>query len=326
MFRISVFEPTLMSKCAIIDSGTNIFHLLIAQADPSQPNGWREIQRDRALVFLAEEGIERIGPAALSRGLEAMHRFRQQVVAHHIALADVRAFGTAALRTAQNALDFLQAVEQQTGIRLEIISGQREAELIFKGVRQAVPFVEEGALVVDIGGGSVEFILARADRVFWQQSFPVGATVLYHRFHQSDPIAPAEIAALRAYLELELHELWAALAQCPPHTLIGAAGAFDTLNEMLNPPKEQLALHGRIAREGFERLYAQIVSSSLAERASWPNLKPERRLTIVVGMILIRHLLERTQVREVYASKYSLKEGAVAEWIESRKHSRGQIR
>ncbi|MCS7036311.1 MAG: hypothetical protein RMJ33_08080 [Saprospiraceae bacterium] len=304
-----------MSKCAVLDLGTNIFHLLIAQADARQPNGWTPLCRDRAPVHLAEEGIERIGPAAFQRGLEALRRFREQTQKHGVALADVRAFGTAALRTAQNAPEFLHAVEQETGIRPEIISGEREAELIFKGVLQAVPFPEGNALVMDIGGGSVEFIVAQASQVRWQQSFPVGTTVLFHRFHKSDPIAPEEVAALKAYLEEALAELWAMLAKYPTHTLIGAAGAFDTLDEMLNLPQTPPALYGYLSHEGFERLYARIVSSTLAERSSWPDLKPERRLTIVVGMILIRHVLERTQARDVYASKYSLKEGAVAEWI-----------
>jgi exopolyphosphatase/guanosine-5'-triphosphate,3'-diphosphate pyrophosphatase len=304
-----------MHKCAILDLGTNIFHLLIAQADAGQPNGWRPLQRDRVPVHLAEEGIERIGPAAFQRGLEALRRFGQQIQEHAIAPQDVRAFGTAALRTAQNALEFLQAVERETGIRPEIITGQREAELIFKGVQQAVPFPEENVLIIDIGGGSVEFILVQASRVFWQQSFPMGTTVLYHRFHKSDPIAPEEIAALKTYLGEALIALWAVLEEAPIHMLVGAAGAFDTLDEMLNSPQTPPALYGYISRKDFERLYARIVPSTLAERSTWPDLKPERRQTIVVGMVLIQHLLEHTHARDIYASKYSLKEGAVAEWI-----------
>lgn len=304
-----------MRRCAILDLGTNIFHLLIAQADAGQPNGWRPLQRGRVPVHLAEEGIERIGPAAFQRGLEALRIFRQQIQEYNIAFHDIRAFGTAALRTAQNAPEFLQAVEQETGICPEIITGQREAELIFKGVRQAVPFPEENVLIIDIGGGSVEFILAQVEQATWQQSFPVGTTVLYHRFHKSDPIAPEEIAALKTYLEETLTTLWAVLKEAPTHTLVGAAGAFDTLDEMLKPPQAPPALYSYISREGFERLYAHLVPSTLAERSTWPDLKPERRQTIVVGMVLIRHLLERTQARDIYASKYSLKEGAVVEWI-----------
>ncbi|MCS6930145.1 MAG: hypothetical protein NZM43_11720 [Saprospiraceae bacterium] len=307
-----------MNTCAVLDLGTNIFHLLIAQADASAPLGWTALRRDRVPVHLAEEGIERIGEAAFQRGLEALRRFRQQTIENGIALSDIRAFGTAALRTARNAPDFLRAIEQETGICPEVISGQREAELIFKGVRQAVPLLEDIALIVDIGGGSVEFILTQTGRVHWQQSFPIGTTVLYHRFHKSDPIAPEEIAALEAFLQDTLGELWNALMTAPTHAIVGAAGAFDTLNEMLHPSGVSSAFYSCITRESFDQLYTRIVPSTLAERSTWPELKPERRQTIVVGMVLIRHLLERTQASRIYTSKFSLKEGAVAEWLERR--------
>lgn len=304
-----------MKKCAVIDLGTNIFHLLIAQAAPTQPNGWVAIGHNRIPVHLAEEGIEHIGPAAFQRGLDALHQFHQQLRKQGVTPEEVRAFGTAALRTAQNASAFLQAIERTTGIRPQVISGQREAELIFKGVRQAVPFLHAPALIMDIGGGSVEFILAEADRVYWQQSFPIGTTALYHRFHKSDPIAHAEINALREHVDAVLADLWQALHLYPTRTLIGAAGAFDTLDELLNPPVS--ATYAAIERRGFEDLYPRLVASTLAERSQWPGLKPERRLTIVVGMVLIQHLLQRAHIREIFASRYSLKEGAIAECFQS---------
>ncbi len=303
-----------MHRYAVVDLGTNIFHFLAAVADAHQPNGWSALQRDRAVVQLAEEGIEYIGTAAFRRGQEAMQRFRRHADALGIPPTSICAIGTAALRTARNAPHFAQAVEQETGIRLQIVSGQREAELIFKGVRQAVPFAPPPYLVVDIGGGSVEFILAEADRVRWQQSFPIGTTVLYRRFHKSDPIAPAEVAALTDYLDDMLGELWEAMQEYPPKALVGAAGAFDTLDELINEPQHDEALYGHIHRSGFEQLYRRLLPSTLQERSSWPGLKPERRQTIVVGTVLIQHLLQRAPVDDIYASKYSLKEGVLAEW------------
>ncbi len=305
-----------MKRCAVIDLGTNIFHLIIAEADAHTPQGWRPVQRDRIPVQLAEEGLERIGQSAFQRGIEALLRFRQHTDHCGIAAAEVRAFGTAALRTAQNAPDFLRAVEQQTGIRPQVISGLREAELIFKGVRQAVPFPPHPVLVVDIGGGSVEFILAEAERVLWQQSFPVGTTVLFHRFHKSDPIAPAEVADLKAHLDDALSELWRALKRIPASTLIGAAGAFDTLDELLCPPAETAdKSHAQIPLHGIEALCHELIATTLEERSRWPGLRPERRQTIVVGMVLIQHLLQRIGTEQVFNAKYSLKEGAIAECL-----------
>ncbi|MBL7775172.1 MAG: guanosine-5'-triphosphate,3'-diphosphate pyrophosphatase, partial [Saprospiraceae bacterium] len=152
-----------MPKHAVIDLGTNTFHLLIAERDPA--GAWSALHRDRLFVRLAESGIHHIGPAAYARGLEALLRFRQQLDRHAIAPETVLAYGTAALRTAANASDFLAELRRQTGIRAEVIDGHREAQLIFQGVRQAVPFPDNRVLVMDIGGGSVELILAEGEQV-----------------------------------------------------------------------------------------------------------------------------------------------------------------
>ncbi len=300
--------------CAVIDLGTNIFHLLIARADAQQPQGWAALHRDRKVVNLAEEGIGRIGSAAFQRGLQALQSFQQQALPFGLLPSDIWAIGTAALRTAQNADEFLRAVQTETGICPQVITGDREAELIFKGVRQAVPLSPQGALILDIGGGSVEFIVAHGTTVLWQHSFPVGATVLYHRFHRSDPIAPQEVAALERFLDEALEALWKALERHTVHMLVGAAGAFNTLWELLTPTHGPL--YADIPLEGFQALCAQFVPTTLAERATWPGLSPERRLTIVVGLLLIRHVARRARLSRIYASAYSLKEGAVAECLE----------
>lgn len=301
-----------MLKRAVIDLGTNTFHLLIVAGDV-HASTWTEMLRERIFVKLAEDGIERIGPAAFERGLAALRLFRRHLDAHGLAPETVRAYGTAALRTAQNAPDFIRQVEAETGIRAEAISGEQEALLIYQGVRQAVPFPDNRVLVMDIGGGSVEMVLADGDQVLWQRSFPVGVAVLFRRFHKSDPIAPHEVAAVEAFLDETMAELWAELEHRPAPTLVGAAGAFDIIDHLLLDPATKPVLYGRIPRGDFEPLYERILRSTLAERESWQSLIPERREMIVVGMILIRHILQRGAMREIYTSVYSMKEGMLAE-------------
>ncbi|MBK8922831.1 MAG: hypothetical protein IPM81_15200 [Saprospirales bacterium] len=300
-----------MAKHAVIDLGTNTFHLLIAERKDG--GGWHPVLRERIFVKLAEEGVERIGDAAFARGLAALQRFGQRLAAHGVPLASVRAFGTAALRTAQNAPAFLAAVLETTGIRAEAIDGQREALLIFKGVQQAVPFPDNRVLVMDIGGGSVEIVIAEAGQPVWQSSFPVGVAVLFRRFHKSDPIAPEEVAAVEAYLDVALAGLWEALGRFPAPTLIGAAGAFDIIDHLLLDPAVKPPLYGWIPVSRFEPLYTNIIHSTLAEREKWEGLIPERREMIVVGIILIHHILRRGYMREIYTSVYSMKEGMLAE-------------
>ncbi len=302
-----------MTKYAVIDLGTNTFHLLIAT--PDCQGGWSERVRERIFVQLAEEGIDRIGDAAFSRGLAALEKFRQELAANEIPLDTVRAYGTAALRTAANAPAFLQAAFLQTGLRVELIDGQREAQLIFKGVRNAVPFPDNRVLVMDIGGGSVEMVLALGDQMLWQQSFPVGVAVLFRHFQHSDPITHKEIAAVEQHLDTALAELWQTLARYPVPTLIGAAGAFDTIDHLLLDPAAKHPLYGHVTVAEFEKLCEHILQTTLAEREQMEHLAPERRTMIVVGFILIRRLIRRGNMREIFTSVYSMKEGMLAEMI-----------
>jgi len=299
-------------KHAVIDLGTNTFHLLIAERDAA--GAWQPLVRERIFVKLAEEGIERIGLPAFARGLEAVKLFRSQLERAGVAPASVRAYGTAALRTAVNAPDFLRAVLEQTGIRAEAIDGLREARLIYQGVRQAVPFPDNRVLIMDIGGGSVEMVLADRTQVYWQHSFPVGVAVLFHRFQKNDPIAPAEVDAVEHFLHAAMAGLWSSLQRYPAPTLIGAAGAFDIIDNLLLDPATKPPLYGWIPVSDFEPLYERVISSSLAEREQWQHLVPERREMIVVGMILIRTILQAGGMKEIYTSVYSMKEGMLAEY------------
>lgn len=298
-------------RSAVIDLGTNTFHLLIVNYTAS--GEWKELHRERIFVKLAEEGILEIGPAAYRRGLEAAAVFKTALDRYDVPPERVRAFGTAALRTACNAQDFLQDVLRLTGIAARAIPGEHEARLIYQGVRQAVPLPDSRVLVMDIGGGSVEFILADRGQVYWQQSFPIGVAVLFREFHKSDPIAPDEVAVARKYIDIALTDCWTALEQFPAPTLVGAAGAFDTIDKLLLDPATKPPLYGRIPAQQFLPLHDRIIGSTLAEREQMQLLSPERREMIVVGMILIRHVLERGGIQEIYTSEYSMKEGMLEE-------------
>lgn len=186
-----------MNTFAVIDLGTNTFHLLIVEDNGD--GSFRELYRKQHFVKLAEEGIQTIGAAAFARGLDVMESFN--ITLDEYKVNQLTAFGTAALRTASNGQDFVNQVKEKNGIEIELISGDREAVLIHKGVLQAVPFTSERMLIMDIGGGSVEFIIADKNQVYWAQSFPIGVAVLYKNFHQNNPITNTEIQATQAFCE-----------------------------------------------------------------------------------------------------------------------------
>jgi len=160
-------------KIAVIDLGTNTFHLLVIELDKDK--SWRKLLHKRITVKLGQKGINKniIAPAPFKRGLKAFESFSEDI--RKFKPKKIYAFGTAALRSASNGKDFLKILKQQFGINVTVISGKQEANLIYLGVKQAVKLGDKKSLIMDIGGGSVEFIIADARKAYWKGSYKLGA-------------------------------------------------------------------------------------------------------------------------------------------------------
>ena len=298
-------------KIAVVDLGTNTFNTLIAEKVDNQ--SFKEIYRERIHVNLASDGIEKMGDAPFQRGLEAMRFFAEKIKEQDA--AKVRAIGTAALRTATNGVDFVAQVKKETGISIEIIDGDEEARLIFDGVRLAYPFKNENELIVDVGGGSVEFIIANENGLVWEQSFPIGVAVLRNRFHQQEPIRKEDIAAIYTYFDQILLPLFAALKKYPVSQLIGSSGTFDVLENIFVLEKTHL-LHAFISIENTKDFYESVKYKTLEERFAMPEVPDSRATMIVVAMILIQYVVEKCQIEQIITSSYAMKEGIMKRLLE----------
>ncbi len=301
-----------MTKLGVIDLGTNTFHLLIAE--PDGQGAFRELYRERHFIKLAEESIGQIGAAPFARGLQAMEDFKTRLDEYNVYA--IRAIGTAALRTASNGRDFIEQVKAQTGIEVQLISGDREAELIYKGVMMAIPPLPERMLIMDIGGGSVEFIIADQHQVYWAQSFPVGVAVLWKQFHKSDPIAPNEIEQIHQFLDIQLEPLRLALQRFPTKLLTGASGTFDVLENILVKTKTH-PHHSQLTAAEFPAFYHLILGTTFAERLHMEGMPAERADMIVVALILLNHVLMMAKIHTVHISAFAMKEGILYEMMQN---------
>ena len=291
---------------AVIDLGTNTFHLLIAAVEDG--DRVREVYRERIFVKLASEGIETIGPDPFQRGITALRHFADEIRKHRV--DQVTAIGTAALRTASNGEVFVRTAELETGIVIRLIPGDLEAELITRGVLAALPPLRERILIMDIGGGSTEFILASEAGVHWRQSFPIGVAVLQRKFHHSDPIDETEIRSMEEYLTRTLVPLRDVLDEYPTHHLVGAAGTFDVLAEILRDETgEQHPTSHRLNLGGLKDLHFRIVASTFQERLDMDGVPIERADLIVVAMLLIRFVMQLSGTDRISVSDYAMKEG-----------------
>src|SRR6478609_9893114 len=147
-------------------------------------------------------------------------------------VSKTQAFGTSALRSAQNGNEIIERIKSETGIEAQIISGELEAEYIYRGVRAAMKLGKEKSLIIDIGGGSVEFIIGNEDKIFWSRSFDIGGQRLLEKYHKHDPIIQEEINNLNAHFSETLNSLLKELDTHKPKTLVGSSGTFDTLSEI----------------------------------------------------------------------------------------------
>lgn len=298
---------------AIIDLGTNTFNLLVFELDGN--GGLRVLHSEERPVFLGRGGIEKgvIADDAYARGIEALERHKEAATAHGV--RSIRGFGTSALRNAANGDLFVRDAFERTGITIGIIPGEREAELILAGVRQAVPLSSRPALIMDIGGGSIEFILATDKALMWKQSFELGVTRLRDRIPINDPITVEQEARIAAHLDDRLEPLYAVIERHEPHLLIGSAGSFDTLAAMIAAGRA-LALDP-LTTLPFNAIELdtwkdRLLGMDRTERLLVPGLPEHRVDTIPYALIAIERVLLAGGIRELAWSRYALKEGAAA--------------
>ncbi len=296
---------------AVVDLGTNTFHLLIF-------DGNTILYRSSLAARMGMGGINQgeITAEGLERSLNVLMVFREQLDAFHVPDERVFAFGTSALRSAKNKQAVLERIRRETGISVKVIGGTEEALLIYEGIKQAVA-IKETAMIVDIGGGSVEFIICNPEKVLWMRSFEIGGQRLLERFKKKDPVSQSEISKMEQYFREELLPLTNAVHQYQPGVMIGSSGSFDTLNDMYYckttgafPPEETAGFD--YPEEEFGMAYEQLVFSTREERMRIPGMKELRVDMIVVAMVLIRFLLQTFGIRRVKISNYALKEGAMS--------------
>ncbi len=304
------------TRIAILDFGTNTFNLLITEV--SNENKLIVLHTAKEAVKLGEGGITRkiITDEAFERGLSAIERHLVRVKEFNV--SKVYAFATSAIRDASNGKTFINAVKDRFDIHVLIIEGEREAEMIYRGVRLSLDMDEQPVLILDIGGGSNEFIIANKKEIFWKHSFNLGMARLLETFHPSDPISPSEIDTLTAYLKTELKELFSAVKEFKPNKLVGASGSFETISALLQHRYPSKYTKGSVAAreiiyEDFLEQHQLLLKSTIEERRVMPGMEPVRVEMIVLASIFIKITTEECGLKKIIQSDYALKEGVIAE-------------
>lgn len=295
-------------KAAVIDLGTNTFHLIIADLTPL---GVEVIYKTNLPVQLGQGRINEnlIIPEAFERGIEALKGFKKEIDAQQVTI--VRATATSAVRSAGNGKDFVIAALRIAGIAIEVISGEDEAAYIFNGVK-ATGLINQQSLIMDIGGGSTEFIICNQDGPLWKKSYNIGAARLLQAYFHSDPISSEDQSAIQKHLDQELADLLAACQKYQPQVLVGSAGAFETFAAMLLEGIDLKTISSAsFDIEQYRSLAERLIASAHAERVLMPNLIPLRVDMIVIAAILTNYMLDQTGLKAISLSTYDLKMGVL---------------
>jgi exopolyphosphatase / guanosine-5'-triphosphate,3'-diphosphate pyrophosphatase len=298
-------------KTAIIDLGTNTFHLMIVE-------GLEILFKTSIPAKIGKGGISNgvISEEGIQRALVVLRGFREVIDNQLVSLEKVFAIGTSAIRNAGNQEEFIRRVLDETGIEIQVISGDEEAELICQGVKQAMK-IPETSMIIDIGGGSVEFIICNNEKIFWKQSFEIGGQRLIDKFMKSDPISMRSVQMMDDFFREKLLPLANACHQYAPKVLIGSSGSFDTLIDMqYMKDKGQLPVTNEIAFEyslsAFYGAYDELIFKNHTERMQIPGMIELRVDMIVVAMCLIRFVIQTLDIQKIRISSYALKEGIMA--------------
>ena len=305
----------MKKRFALIDMGTNTFHLLITEVDEN--GSCNDFVKTKVPVRLGQGGISNgaIAPEAYERAIRTLKDFRKQIDAHEVEV--IRAMATSMVRNASNGDGFINDIFEQTDIKVQVIDGDKEAEFIYYGVRAAGVLDEQTSLIMDIGGGSVEFIICNQNEILWKRSFEVGAQRLMDQFFRQDPIALENAEAEKAYLNEKLQPLTEAVAQYKPTVLVGSSGTFDTLCDIDAQSKGDFSRQqnqpaaSALAIDDFYRIHRDLLRKNHEERLAIPGMLEMRVDMIVLASIAVDFVLEKYKLQEIQVSAYALKEGVL---------------
>ncbi|MFC2090631.1 phosphatase [Bacteroidota bacterium] len=300
---------------AVLDFGTNTFNLLIAEPKHST---FRILYTGKQAVKIGKGGIHKkiISPDAMERGRKAIAAHMETISKY--GASEIHAYATSAIRNAENGKVFVERIRDEFGFETNIIDGSREAELIYKGIRASVD-LQDRILILDIGGGSNEFIICDANGILWKHSFELGMARIIEKFSLSDPIKENEIQALEKYFQDELAILFENVNRFQPTVLVGASGTFDTLAAMARSKYNQNTDYGssslELKMEHYRVIHQSLLHSNAEDRLAMPGMEPVRVEMIVPATIFITFVLKNCELKKLIQSSYALKEGVMAELV-----------
>jgi exopolyphosphatase/guanosine-5'-triphosphate,3'-diphosphate pyrophosphatase len=311
-------------RLAGIDIGTNTVRLLIAEC--GEEADLREVQSERQITRLGENLIRtgNLSETAMARTLNVLKKYR--TLCDHHEVAGISAVATSAVREASNGTLFIERILREVPLSVQVISGSDEASITLLGVARDLP-VDSPILMMDIGGGSTEFVLYSPSVAFPAQgglsrsrgeihyriSTDLGVVRMTETYVHSDPVSLEDLKSLSRAVDDCLDQVRLPAGAAPP-VLVGTAGTVTTLSAIhlgLRDYEPRKVHHSMLKRQTVDDLLRRFIGLSVAERLDIPGLEPGREDIILAGTLIVRKVMERFGFEEMWVSDYGLREGVV---------------
>src|SRR4051812_32279770 len=304
-------------RIAAIDCGTNSIHMIVVRIRPDL--SFEVIDREKEMVRLGSGGLEgkALGADAMEMGLQTFSRFRRLAESHQV--EEILAAATSAVREASNGGEFLSTVERETGIKTQVISGTEEARLIHLAAIYGVDVAGASAVVVDIGGGSVEITHGAGASLRLAKSFKLGVIRLTERYVHSDPLSRRDERKLVKHIDEELGTSLADISVAGFDRLIGTSGTILSLGTVATAERRRVSdevRNLRVTGKQIHRLRKEVTQRSISERMKLPGLDPRRADLIVAGGVLLDTIMTRLNANEITLCDFALREGLVLDYIQ----------
>ena len=303
-------------RVAAIDIGTNSIHMIVVEIRPDL--SFEVIDREKEMVRLGAGGLDgrSLTPEAMHAALQVLSKFRRLAESHQV--ENIIAVATSATREAENGGEFLRAITQQTAIRPRVISGTEEARLIHHAAVYGVGFPGDVAVVIDIGGGSVEVTRGAGAAVDIGRSFKLGVIRLSERFVKTDPLDRRDARKLVRHIDAEIGRYLDQVARAGFDRVVGTSGTILSLGAVAiasdGRPGGTLR-NRRVSSKQIRRLRKELTSLDLEQRLQVPGLEPRRADLAVAGAILLDEILRRLGAADITLCDLSLREGLVLDYI-----------
>ena len=294
---------------AVIDLGTNTFGLIVFE---SLNDKLEILFTDKSFVNLGEGGINSniITTEAMERAYFAIDHFVDCCRSFDVYPNQIRGFGTSALRDAKNSKEFLDKVQSVNQLKIQLIDGKREAELVYEGVNSIHPFLEARSCIMDIGGGSTEFTVTNGESVQEMNSFNIGISRITQLFDLSNPLSNEDLLRIRLFLEYQTKDYFRTLKV---DSLIGAAGSFETLYSIINETSSYSRNTSHLLpMKELNQVLNDLIHSTRAERDKNYWIVDYRKEMVNVAAFKTKWVLEQIGAKTCYFSPSGLKEGIIA--------------